>query len=206
MKLRIVLALLACTVCWAAAAGGARAQSADKGGTAKGAAAPEAAAPSDAKEPADTDPYALTGQPAPALELPRLDGETFRLADAHEDRFVVLDFWTTWCPWCRTAAKEFEALRKDFAEEPVGFYLVSVREEAETVERFVAREELEGDVVLDPEGDVISKYRVDNIPHVVIVDQTGTVRYVHIGQADMKQDVAKQLRELLAAASEEDTA
>ncbi len=206
MILRIVLALAGCTLFLAATASSAHAQAADKGGTAKGTAGTEATAPGDAEEDASTDPYDLTGQPAPALDLPRLDGETFRLAEAHEERFVVLDFWTTWCPWCRTAAQEFEALRKDFSDAPVGFYLVSVREEAETVQRFIEREEIKGDVVLDPEGDVISKYHVDNIPHVVIVDQTGTVRYVHLGQADMKQEVAKQLRELLAEADEEDTA
>lgn len=42
----------------------------------------------------------MVGQPAPDVPLRNLDDETFTLADFQEDRWLVLNFWATWCVPC----------------------------------------------------------------------------------------------------------
>jgi cytochrome c biogenesis protein CcmG, thiol:disulfide interchange protein DsbE len=46
------------------------------------------------------------GQPAPALIIQQLNGNTFNLAD-QRGKVTIVNFWATWCPPCR---KEMPAL------------------------------------------------------------------------------------------------
>jgi thiol-disulfide isomerase/thioredoxin len=48
------------------------------------------------------------GQPAPALLVQELNGQTFDLA-ALRGKVVVINFWATWCPPCRQEMPTLDA-------------------------------------------------------------------------------------------------
>lgn len=90
--------------------------------------APEtAAAAADLAEP-DEPP---AGSGAPELQLPTLDGTPYDLAD-HRGKWVVVNFWATWCAPCREEMPELSAL-------------ASMREHIEVVG--LAYEDIEKDVL-----------------------------------------------------------
>mgnify|MGYP003435951310 FL=1 len=55
------------------------------------------------------------GQIAPNFTLETLTGETVTLAD-FKGKKVILNFWATWCPPCRTEMPHFQDYYEQYAE------------------------------------------------------------------------------------------
>ena len=122
----------------------------------------------------------LIGQAAPEFELPQLVGETFRLAD-HAGKVVVLDFWASWCGPCVLALPDYIDATREFEESELTFVAVNLEESAQQIRAFMKKKDLEMRVALDAGATVASAYRVNGIPHTVIIGPDGIVEYVHVG-------------------------
>jgi len=53
------------------------------------------------------------GEPAPALVVQELNGETFDLA-ALRGKVVIINFWATWCPPCRQEMPALDAFYRRY--------------------------------------------------------------------------------------------
>ena len=120
------------------------------------------------------------GKPAPEVRLQRLDGEALRLSSLR-GKVVVLDFWASWCVPCLVDLPLVTRVTSEFVDRGVVFFAVNQAESPESITSFLNRRRLDPPVALDTNLNVSSAFRVGAIPHVVIIDREGMVRYVLVG-------------------------
>ncbi len=131
-------------------------------------------------------PEARSGQ-APDIEFETMDGQKGKLSD-FRGKFVVLNFWATWCEPCVREWPELEKLAQRFKEEgDVGVRAVSLDQEADAIGPFLDRMHLSDTlvtVVRDPTGEVNQLFGSEKIPDTFFVDEAGELRAAFINVRD----------------------
>lgn len=126
------------------------------------------------------------GQQAPDFALQSLDGEILRLS-AFRGRPVVLYFWTTWCPVCRQESPKIRDLMLRSSDRDVLVIGVNLREDRETVARYVKSFSLSFPVLLDLNGSAAGMYRITGVPTLLFIDRAGVIRARHVGPVRQEQ-------------------
>ena len=140
-------------------------------------------------------PPVPTGDEAPALALPDLQGRTVDLAKLR-GKVVAVNFWASWCPPCR---EEIPELAEVWSENRGRcFELLGVAEESarEDVARLAAG--IPYPILLDERAVALSAWRVAGYPRTYLLDTEGKVRRVFLG-ALSKRQLEEAIQPLLPA-------
>ena len=89
-------------------------------------------------------------------------------------KFVLIDFWATWCPPCRKAIPELNTIQQKFGDQLV---VIGVSDEPEQKVRAMAEPKIEYAVAVDTRARMKNELKVTGIPHVILVDPSGVVRW-----------------------------
>ncbi len=84
---------------------------------------------------------------------------------------AILLFWTTWCPYCRTAVKEFSQMCEDLQGQGFQLYMVNMGEKPIVVRKFLQDKGVKCQVVLDEETVFGSQYRILGIPTYIFIQE-----------------------------------
>jgi thiol-disulfide isomerase/thioredoxin len=110
------------------------------------------------------------------FSLRRVDGSAaMKLADAR-GKTVILDFWTTWCSYCRITEAVLSDVRKKFSGRDDVVFLAANKDEDEAqVPLFLKEKQFEGTLVFADGLDTLLK--VQSIPTIIVLDRAGKVAY-----------------------------
>lgn len=110
------------------------------------------------------------GKKAPALVVekwltpkPEMDG-----------KFVLIDFWATWCGPCRVAIPELNEIQKQFGDR---LCVVGISDEPEAAVRSMVTPKMDYAVAIDTSARLKKEVEVKGIPHVLLIDPKGIVRW-----------------------------
>jgi cytochrome c biogenesis protein CcmG, thiol:disulfide interchange protein DsbE len=116
------------------------------------------------------------GEAAPTSPLPHLEGEgSGSLAD-YRGRWVLVNFWASWCEPCREEAPALERFQRRHGD--AGFTVLGVdsRDLSGDGRAFVRRFGLSYPQLRDGNGDAAHEYGTTGVPENFLVDPAGKVR------------------------------
>lgn len=124
-------------------------------------------------------PETLKGKPAPDFVLSDLDGHEVRLSDLR-GKPVLLDFWATWCGYCREALPSIELMHRGL--EAKGLLVFGVdNEEPEIARAYLGKNGYTLRSLVDRQEEAVKLYRLEGWPTTVLIDREGKVAYYESG-------------------------
>jgi thiol-disulfide isomerase/thioredoxin len=136
------------------------------------------------------------GQPSPKWAAVDLDGQMHALK-RYKGKVLVLDFWYRGCGWCIRAMPQVNEVAQATRDKPVVVFGMNTDEDVNDA-RFVV-EKMGLTYVTLKAKDIVGPYRVRAFPTLVILDQQGVVRDIHVGYTPtLKDEVMATIGKLLA--------
>ena len=161
----------------------------------------------------------LVGKPTPNFTLDVLDGPDKLRQVTRADllgKVVLIDFWATWCGPCLKELPDVQKLIEGYGKAGKGVVVVALsidrsdagdlKEARGKVEATLKESKLTltaegpnpvGMIALDPLGKIAERFGVEAIPFVILIDQKGIIRAIHVGLTD-REVFAEEVDALLA--------
>ncbi|ERJ58151.1 TlpA family protein disulfide reductase [Sphingobacterium paucimobilis] len=117
------------------------------------------------------------GQVAPNFELAQLDGKTVTL-EAFKGKYVLLDFWASWCGPCRREMPHVKAAYDQFKDKKFEVFAVSIDSNRPAWEKALKEDSMPFVHVLDnKKGEESPRllYMVQAIPTNFLIDPNGKI-------------------------------
>lgn len=118
-----------------------------------------------------------TGQPAPGIHI----GEWVSNAPSDPStkrKFVVLEFWATWCAPCIKAVPHLNDLQAKFAGRKDLYFISISDEEPGKIRRTMQKVDMRSMVAADDGRKTFKAFGVSGIPHTVLIDNKGIVQWI----------------------------
>lgn len=114
---------------------------------------------------------------APALQGVMLNGTPY-LLPAHPDHPVLVHFWATWCPICRTEQGSIDAIAHDRSDT----ITIAMQSGSDVqVASYMREQGIALPVLNDTDGRVSRAWGVHAVPASFIIDTQGRIRYIEVG-------------------------
>lgn len=142
-----------------------------------------------------------TGQTAPDFVLKDIDGKTVKLSDFH-GKAVVLNFWATWCPPCKTEMPWLVDLQQQYSPEGLTVVGVALDEAGDDeIAKFARDMKLNYPVLIGDDKTSDAYGSVQMLPTTFYIDREGKIVARVIGLTG-KREIEDNMKEALKGLSQ----
>lgn len=106
---------------------------------------------------------------------------------------VLLNFWATWCPYCRKERAHLNSIYKDYKDKGLIILSVSTDRSAGLVKRFLEDVPADFTVLFDSNGSVASSYNVRGLPTSFLINREGIIEQKFMGFREWTSSGSRKL-------------
>lgn len=140
------------------------------------------------------------GRPAPDFTLTDIDGKTLRLSD-FRGKWVLLDFWGSWCIWCRKGNPALVELYQKYGGKDFEIIGLAARDREDNWKKAIAEDGLtwrHANLALNEGGnDLPAQYNVSGFPTKILIDPEGNISVISVGYHETDDPAAVKLIDAL---------
>ncbi len=132
---------------------------------------------------------------APDFTVTDADGNNVKLSD-FKGKPVVLNFWATWCYYCKVEMPDFNEAYKENPD--IQFLMVNATgtngETVDSAKAFIEQEKYEFPVFFDTQHDALKTYGISSYPQTIFIDKDGNIVSHRVGMLTkevLEQEIAK---------------
>jgi cytochrome c biogenesis protein CcmG/thiol:disulfide interchange protein DsbE len=136
------------------------------------------------------------GDAVPTTTLPLLEGDGSESLADYKGRWVLVNFWASWCLPCRAEAPALEEFQRQHGGSGFTVLGIDTQDLSGDAKAFVERYGLSYPQLRDGNGDNADEYGTTGVPENFLVDPQGKVRLVvagPIGEEKLQEEVAPLL-------------
>jgi thiol-disulfide isomerase/thioredoxin len=139
----------------------------------------------------------LVGQQAPEFSIPALSGKPIALS-ALKGKYVVIDFWASWCTPCRAANQKIKPLYEKYKNKGFEMLSISMDDKKDLWTNAVTKDGLpwlQASELSGIKSSAVAKaYSVTSLPTVFLLDQDGKVIAQNISEKELEEILHNNLK------------
>lgn len=122
------------------------------------------------------------GQKAPEFSFPTPDGKAAWGPQDFKGKFLVLDFWASWCGPCRNEIPVLKKAYEKYRGQGVEFLSVSIDKDAAAWRKAMKEENMPWPQVQAPQAgkEIMKRYQFSGIPFILLLDKEGRMIAKHL--------------------------
>lgn len=135
------------------------------------------------------------GQQAPHFATQTVSGNTLSLSDLN-GKFVLLEFWGTWCGPCKPEVPHLKTLNEKHGEENMTIVGIALDEDEKVVRNYAAENKMDWPQILQSErweDEIVSSYNVLGVPRMYLIDPKGTIIAKDLRGEEMVKEVDRMI-------------